>query len=116
MPTAPAKSSIPQLTSLMATRNANKNTHPGQVIKDSTQKRRSPEEMKKIRAEEALAKAQKERERSKQISNVAEIEDRLRKEDIERRASSRRVTGQPAFSPTDMDRAVTVTGKDDGKL
>jgi len=102
---------------MIATRNANKRSHPGQVVNDAKQKRRSPEEMKKARADKASAQALQELEQSKRISNVAAIEDRLRKEDIERRASSHRVTGQPGFSPTaDMVATGPSANPENGKL
>jgi hypothetical protein len=120
MPASSEKSSIPRLKSMMGTRNANKHSHPGQVVNDAKQKRRSTDEMKKVRAEKASMQALQESEQSKKISNVAEIEDRLRKEDIERRATSHRASGQPTFRPTaDMDNAAKTgpsANLDNGKL
>lgn len=104
-----APKSLADFKSAIQTRRGNKGSHPGQVVNDSKQKRRSPQEMEKVRAEEARLRKEKEQHETQSIKTAAEITDQLRKEDIERRSSNRRATGQPQYRPaltpmlTDVD-------------
>jgi hypothetical protein len=81
------------------TRSGNKTSHPGQVVNDAKQKRRSHEEMEKIRAQETRARQEKEVEDAENIQKAADVEDRMRREDIDRRSSNRQATSQASFRP-----------------
>lgn len=82
------------------TRTRNKTIHPGQVVNDAKQKRRSPQEMEKIRAENSRAQQESAAQQAEGIQKAAEIEDQMRREDINRRSSNRRATGQAPFRPS----------------
>ena len=81
------------------TRRSNKTTHPGQVVNDAKQKRRTHEEMEKIRAQESRKRQEDEAEQAENIQKAADIEDRMRREDFNRRSSNRQATGQAPFRP-----------------
>lgn len=93
------KSGLSKFTATIETRTKNKTTHPGQVVNDAKQKRRTHEEMEKIRAEDSRMQEEKTVEQAENLQKAADIEDRMRKEDINRRSSNRRATGQAPFRP-----------------
>jgi hypothetical protein len=92
-------SSNPQYKPTIQTRTKNKTSHPGQVVNDAKQKCRSQDEMAKIRADETRSRQEKEEELAENIQKAAEVEDRMRWEDINRRSSNRHATGQAPFKP-----------------
>jgi hypothetical protein len=95
----PPKSGLSKFKPIIQTRTRNKTSHPGQVINDAKQKRRSHEEMEKIRADETRMRQEKEVEQAENIQKAADVEDRMRREDINRRSSNRQATGQAPFRP-----------------
>ncbi|KAF8970180.1 hypothetical protein BDZ97DRAFT_1902185 [Flammula alnicola] len=106
-----APKSLSNFKSVIQTRNTNKASHPGKVVNDAKPKRRSHQEMEKVRADETRMRQEKEQDEVQKIKLAADVEDRLRKEDIDRRASNRHATGQaqyrpaPTAPPTDADNA-----------
>jgi protein-arginine kinase activator protein McsA len=85
------------------TRTRNKTSHPGQVVNDAKQKRRTHDEMEKIRAEESRMQQEKDLEQAENIQKAADVEDRMRREDIDRRSSNRQATGLAPFRPPSTD-------------
>jgi hypothetical protein len=94
------KSGLSKFKATIETRTKNKSTHPGQVVNDAKQKRRTHQEMEKVRAEDSRKQEENAVEQEENLQKVAEIEDRTRKEDIDRRSSNRRATGQTPFRPS----------------
>jgi hypothetical protein len=93
------KSGLSKFKPTIETRTRNRTTHPGQVVNDAKQKRRSPEEMMKIRAEENRMRQENEMEQAENIQKAADVEDRMRREDIDRRSSNRQSKSQAPFRP-----------------
>lgn len=94
-----SKSGLSKFKPAIQTRSRNKTSHPGQVVNDTKQKRQSHGEMEKIRADETRLRQEKEEEVAENIQKAADIEDRMRREDINRRSSNRQATGQAPFRP-----------------
>jgi hypothetical protein len=95
----PPKTGLSKFKPTIQTRRENKTTHPGQVVNDAKQKRRSHEEMEKICAEETRMRKEIDLEQATNIQKAADIEDQMRREDINRRSSNRQATGQAPFRP-----------------
>jgi hypothetical protein len=93
------KAGLSKFKPTIETRTRNRTTHPGQVVNDAKQKRRSPEEMMKIRAEENRMRQENEVEQAENIQKAADVEDRMRREDIDRRSSNRQSKSQAPFRP-----------------
>ena len=93
------KSGLSKFKPTIETRTRNKMIHPGQVVNDAKQKRTSHEEMEKICAEETRMQYEKELDQVESIQKAADIEDRMRREDINRRSSNRHATSQALFRP-----------------
>ncbi|KAF8809369.1 hypothetical protein BYT27DRAFT_7094606 [Phlegmacium glaucopus] len=91
--------SLSKFQSIIRTRNTNKGSHPGKVVNDARQKHRSPQEMEKVHAEETRIREEKDWDKVQKIQQAAQIEDRLRKEDIDRRASNCNSMGHAQYHP-----------------
>ena len=83
----------------MKTRSKNKEAHPGLVVNNAKQKRRTAEQMELVRAQEAHAQEEKQ----KNLRIAAAVEDKHRHEDIERRRTNHRAGALPAFRPPPQD-------------
>ena len=82
------KSGLSKFKPTIETRTRNKMIHPGQVVNDAKQKRTSHEEMEKICAEETRMQYEKELDQVESIQKAADIEDRMRREDINHLSSA----------------------------
>ena len=96
---APRKFPIPQLKPPIGTRSQNKNAHPG--LRDAPQSRRSRQEMEEVRAQEARKEEEEKKTLINNLKNVAQIEDELLHEDVQRRTSNHhdRIEGIVPFKP-----------------
>ena len=108
-----SKSGLSKFKPTIQTRSRNKTSHPGQVVNDAKQKRRSHGEMEKICADKTRLQQEKEEEVAENIQKVADIEDRMRWEDINRRSSNRHDTGQAPFKPSSV--TVNTQGAEEDK-
>ena len=93
------KSGLSKFKATIETRSRNKSVHPGQIVNDAKQKRRTHEEMEKIRAEDSRMQEENAAEQAENLQKAADIEDQMRREDINRRSSNRRATGEAPFRP-----------------
>jgi hypothetical protein len=95
------------------TRSRNKTSHPGQVVNDAKQKRRTHEEMERIRADETRMRQEKVAEQARSIQKAADVEDQMRWEDINRRSSNRNATGQAPFRRPSATVTIDTWGAED---
>lgn len=115
--TMSSKPSVTQLRSMM-TRRKNKDAHPGMVVNDAKQKRRTAKEMEEVRVQEARAQEEKQKKNDDNLKIAAAIEDKLRREDIERRRPNRCAEVLQAFRPPpqdDPDTSMSEKGSNEGK-
>ncbi|KAH9940259.1 hypothetical protein B0H21DRAFT_893562 [Amylocystis lapponica] len=65
------------------TRKKNADTHPGNIVLQSQQKRRSAEEMVEVRRFEAEARKRREGKKAAQAKDVSDVKSRMRLEDVD---------------------------------
>ncbi|KIM41783.1 hypothetical protein M413DRAFT_410062 [Hebeloma cylindrosporum] len=94
---APRNFPAPQLKP--STRSKNKDAHPGQPVIDAKQPRRSKQEMEVVRAQQAREQEEEKTRLETNLKAVAQIEDELLQEDIQRRTSNHRSVGIAPFKP-----------------
>jgi hypothetical protein len=108
----PPKFPPPQLT--IGTRAQNKNAHPGKPVVDARQSRRSKQQMQEVRAQEAQQAVEDKARLANGLKLVAQIEDELLQEDVQRRTSNHQSQGIMPFNPhlqvMGSDVAATGTG------
>lgn len=96
------KPTLPVLEAL-ETQTRNKSSYPGKVVNDAKQQRQSREEMKIFCAEQANMQQKKEVKQAENIQNAVNVEDQMRKEDINHQSSNWQATGQAPFHPDTWD-------------
>lgn len=95
----PRKYPLPQLKPPIGTRSQNKNVHPGLHPSLAPQFRRSKQEMEAWRAQQAQEKEEKKKTLVNNLKTVAQIEDELLQEDVQRRTSNHLSQGIVPFKP-----------------
>jgi len=93
----PPKFPPPQLT--IGTRSQNKNVHPGKPVVDARQSRCSNQEMQEVRAQEAQEAEEEKSHLVNSLKTVAQIEDELLREDVQRRTSNHQSQRITPFNP-----------------
>lgn len=87
--------------SIISTRSKNKNAHPGQVILNSTQQRRTADEMKIARLERQRELDENNQQKVEQVQRILAIQGTLAEEDRERsRPTPTPSMWPPPYAPT----------------
>jgi galactose-1-phosphate uridylyltransferase len=99
----PRMSTSSMFQSVIRTRARNKNVHPGEP--DQATKRRSHAEIEEIRAQKAEQQKEQENRQSKALVYVANVEDKLRQDDIDRQKSAEQPKAPtPVFRPEQAEK------------
>ncbi|TRM57975.1 hypothetical protein BD626DRAFT_573964 [Schizophyllum amplum] len=81
---APARKIAVELPPALTTRSKNRDSHPGSVVVNAQQRRRTTAEVQAAREAEEQRAADEEAEKQRRLKKVADIEDGLDQEDVQR--------------------------------